>query len=412
MRLFSTPNPEFPAIMISPQERRFNPLVADIAPPPIPLAQTWLGAYSGQYGPGIDLSQAVPGYPPHPDVLEALARAAGSLECAGYGAIEGEAALQTAYADHLTERYDSRIEASGIHITSGCNQAFFATMMAIAGPGDTVLMSNPCYFNHEATLSMLGIGITGFDCRAEDGFAPNPAAIEHALSSPAGERVKAIALVSPNNPTGAVYSPDLLGSIFEMCAAKGVWMILDETYRDFLDEGHGAPHDLFSHPGWRNTFIQLYSFSKSFCIPGHRVGAITAGVEAITQIAKIMDNLQICAPRAPQIALAETLPALADWRAANAREISGRASEFIEALSRAAGWDIAAIGAYFAYVRHPFAGRDSVGVAQSLARDFGVLGLPGQFFGTGQGNYLRLAFANVDVPTIRQVPDRLNAMTG
>ncbi len=71
------------------------------------------------------------------------------------------------------------------------------------------------------------------------------------------------------------------------------------------------PHGLFSLAGWEETLISLYSFSKSFCIPGHRLGAITAGRTVIEQIAKIMDNLQICAPRAAQGAVAKALPLLA-----------------------------------------------------------------------------------------------------
>lgn len=390
--------------------QRFNPMVADIATPLIPLAQSWLESYSGDRGPAIDLSQAVPGYPPHPDVLSELADAAGSTASAGYGLIEGEPALRTAYAKHLGETYATDVNPNEVQITSGCNQAFFATMMALAGPGDKVLMSNPCYFNHESTLAMLGVGIETFDCDASEGFVPSLAALEQALAKPGNERIRAVALVSPNNPTGAVYPAERLDAIADLCSKRGIWLVLDETYRDFLDVDFGAPHGLFARANWQQTFIQLYSFSKSFCIPGHRVGAVTAGKEAIEQIAKVMDNLQICAPRAPQIALARTLAPLAGWRASNTGEITARAAEFSKSIDHAVGWDIAALGAYFAYVRHPFEGRAARDVAEPLAREYGLLGLPGEFFGRGQERFLRLAFANVDVSTIQRIPERLNAM--
>lgn len=390
--------------------QRFNPMVADIATPLIPLAQSWLESYAGDRGPAIDLSQAVPGYPPHPDVLSQLADAAGSAESAGYGLIEGEPSLRTAYAKHLCETYEADIKPGEVQITSGCNQAFFATMMALAGPGDKVLMSNPCYFNHESTLAMLGVGVETFDCKAAEGFVPSLAALEQALARPGNERIRAVALVSPNNPTGAVYPSQRLDAIADLCSDRGIWLVLDETYRDFLAVDFGAPHRLFSRPARQNTFIQLYSFSKSFCIPGHRVGAVTAGQDVIGQVAKVMDNLQICAPRAPQIALARTLAPLAGWRASNTSEITARAAEFSNSIGRAAGWEIAAIGAYFAYVRHPFKGRAAREVAEPLARTHGLLGLPGEFFGPGQEGFMRLAFANVDIPTIHRIPDRLNAM--
>ncbi|TAM95792.1 MAG: aminotransferase class I/II-fold pyridoxal phosphate-dependent enzyme, partial [Rhizobiaceae bacterium] len=259
----------------------FNPAIEALLPPPIPAVQRWAGAYEGKYGPLIDLSQAVPGYPPHPDLLRWLADAAGSVACAGYGPIEGDDALRRAYAEHVSALYGVPIGASNIHITAGCNQAFVAACLAVAGPGNKVLLTNPFYFNHETSLAMLGIGVGTVACGAGDGFVPAMAAVEAAIMP----GVKALALVSPNNPTGAVYPPDRIAALFDLCRRRGIWLILDETYRDFLPPDRWPAHRLFSVPDWEEGLIQLYSFSKSFCIPGHRLGAIAAGEETIAAIA-------------------------------------------------------------------------------------------------------------------------------
>jgi aspartate/methionine/tyrosine aminotransferase len=137
------------------------------------------------------------------------------------------------------------------------------------------------------------------------------------------------------------------------------------------------------------------------------MGAITASAKVVEQVAKIMDNLQICAPRSPQAALARAIPALKDWREANRAEIAARAAALKDVMSRLNDWNIAAIGAYFAYVRHPFADVGSEAVAKSLALDAGVACLPGAYFGEGQERYLRFAFANCDAPTIRMLEERL-----
>jgi aspartate/methionine/tyrosine aminotransferase len=384
----------------------FNPAIADLSLPPVPAVQAWANDYSGAHGPLIDLSQAVPGYPPHRDLLAWLAEAAGSTANTGYGAIEGESALREAYARHVSDVYGAKVGAANIHITAGCNQAFVAAVMAVAGAGDSVLVTNPFYFNHETTLKMLGIGVVVVDCPAERGFLPNPGAIAAALKP----GVKALALVSPNNPTGAVYPPALLAEIFDLCRAKGVWFILDETYRDFLPVGGGAPHGLFSSSGWDEGLIGLYSFSKSYCIPGHRVGAITAGEALVGQVAKIMDNLQICAPRPPQAALARAIPGLTDWRAANTSEIGTRTAALRETMAGLGGWQIGAVGAYFAYIRHPF-DAGSAAVSEALAKRAGILSIPGEFFGAGQEQYLRFAFANADSATIRRLRARLQGFS-
>jgi aspartate/methionine/tyrosine aminotransferase len=381
----------------------FNPLVATLSLPPVPSVAAWGRAYDGTQGPLIDLSQAVPGYPAHPEMLRLLGEAGSSKAFTGYGPIEGEASLRQVYGAHVAGVYGAPLSAANIHITSGCNQAFVCAAMTVAGPGDTVLMTEPFYFNHETTLSMMGIRTAFVPCRAEAGFLPEISAIEAAITPD----VKALALVSPNNPTGAIYPPTLLAAIFQLCRRKGVWLILDETYRDFLPEAGQTPHGLFALDGWKDTLISLYSFSKSFCIPGHRLGAITGSEEVIGQVAKIMDNLQICAPRAAQDAVATALPLLADWREENRQEIGRRAEALKAVMQLLPEWKLDAIGAYFAFVRHPFAGAGSAEVAEKLARQAGVTCIPGAYFGESQQTYLRFAFANADVETIGRLTERL-----
>jgi aspartate/methionine/tyrosine aminotransferase len=385
----------------------FNPLIAQLSPPPVPSVAAWGRAYDGRHGPLIDLSQAVPGYPAHPDMLRLLGEAASSTTYTGYGPIEGEALLRQAYAAQVSEVYGASLAPDNVHITSGCNQAFVCAAMTVAGPnadgGDRVLMTEPYYFNHETTLAMMGIR-TGFvACCADTGFLPDLKAIEAAIVP----GVKALALVSPNNPTGAIYPPALLASIFTLCRDKGIWLILDETYRDFLPEAGEAPHGLFGLRGWEDTLISLYSFSKSFCIPGHRLGAITAGGHVVAQVAKVMDNLQICAPRSAQAAVAQAIPQLAHWREENRQEI-GRRAEALKSVMRGLNdWKLDAIGAYFAFVRHPFPGTGSAEVAEQLAKRAGITCIPGAYFGDGNQDYLRFAFANADVGTIALLEERL-----
>ncbi len=382
---------------------RFNPLVANLSLPPVPAVAAWGRAYDGSKGLLIDLSQAVPGYPAHPEMLKLLGQFASSTAYTGYGPIEGETVLRDAYAKHISEVYRAGFSRDNVHITSGCNQAFVCAAMTVAGPGDAILMTEPFYFNHETTLAMMGIGTEFVACSAENGFLPDLAALDAAMTG----KVRALAIVSPNNPTGAIYPAALLEAIFKLCRDKGIWLILDETYRDFLPQEGQQPHPLFTLAGWEDTLISLYSFSKSFCIPGHRLGAITAGAEVIGQVAKIMDNLQICAPRAPQAAVAEALPLLAAWREENRQEI-GRRADALKAVMRGLdSWKLDAIGAYFAFVRHPFAGVRSEVVAEKLAKTAGITCIPGGYFGEGQQNYLRFAFANADIETIARLEERL-----
>ncbi len=380
----------------------FPPSILATAAPAIPAARAWAAAYRGAAGPAIDLTQAVPGYPPHPDLLVRLGEEAARAAHAGYGPIEGEPALRAALAADLAQRYRAPLDAADVVITVGCNLAFVMTMTALAGPGAAVLLPAPWYFNHHMALTMLGIATIPLPCRPEDGFVPDP---DHAEALIDG-RTRALVLVTPNNPTGAVYPPATIAAFAALCRRRGIVLVLDETYRDFLP-GDAPPHATFADPAWRHVLVHLYSFSKSYCVPGHRVGAIVAGPAIRTQLLKVLDTLQICAPRAPQAALAWAVPALASWRAGNRDVMAARAAAFRRAFAAVRDWRIDALGGYFAYLRLPEAAPDASAMAERLAAERGLMTLPGPFFGPGQERHLRLAFANADEATIAQVPARL-----
>jgi len=384
-----------------------NPLVADVGSPPIPEAQAWVRRYDGSYGPLINLSQAVPGNPPHADLLERMAAIAGSAAGSQYGPINGDASLREAYAADLSRLYEGRIQPEDIAVTAGCNMAFFAAMMLLAHRGEAVLLPTPWYFNHQMTLDMLGIEPRPLPCRAEHGFVPR---IEDAESLIDG-KVRAIVLVTPNNPTGAVYPAHVIESFAQLCRRRGIYLVIDETYRDFLPQGVNRAHGLFTAEDWRDTVIQLYSFSKSYAIPGHRTGAITADAKLIEQVAKILDCIQICAPRTAQGALPWAVEALRDWREGNRAEINRRAQVFQAALAPLPEWRIESVGAYFAYLRHPFPQAKAQQVAERLATERGVLCLPGSYFGPGQEGHLRVAIANVGADVLSGLTERFRGLT-
>ncbi len=261
----------------------------------------------------------------------------------------------TTICDRLMRRssrriYGGRIEPGDTAFTTGCNMAFFATAMVLARHGDAVLLPTPWYFNYQMTLAMMGIEARPLPCLEEEGFAPRVEDAEKLIDG----RVKAIVLVTPNNPTGAVYPEHVVAEFAALCRRKGIYLVIDETYRDFLPSGMSRPHGLFADEDWRDTVIGLYSFSKSYAIPGHRIGAVTAAPALIAQMAKVLDCLQICPPRPAQLVLPWAIENLREWREDNRVEINRRSSIFQAAMNPCREWDVESSGAYFAYLRHPF----------------------------------------------------------
>ena len=382
--------------------QNLNTLVFNTNSPPIPQVQEWGRAYAGQRGPLIDLCQAVPGYPPHPAMLEHLAAAVAQPTSAKYGPILGDLPLREVYASHLSALYSARIAVEQVAITAGCNQAFFATLLTLVGRGGTVLLPTPWYYNHQMTCSMLGIQVRPLPCSADKGFVPDPEEAERLLD----DQVRVIVLVTPNNPTGAVYPPEIIARFHRMCERRNIWLVLDETYRDFLPEGQGAPHDLLSRDNWSDNVVQLYSFSKAYALPGQRLGALAGSPSLMPQLLKVLDCMHICANRVGQEALLWGIDALAGWRTENRAEMVRRAAAMRACFAAIPHWQIDALGAYFAYVRHPFAGTDAWKVVEHLALTDGVLILPANAF-AGSGDHVRISFANIDASGIGALAQRL-----
>ncbi|MGL4322898.1 MAG: aminotransferase [Beijerinckiaceae bacterium] len=384
-----------------------NPNTLDTGTPPIPEAKAWIQSYDGSHGPLIDLSQAAPAVAPPPDMLDRLAAAARDPANAKYGAIAGDAGFREAFAQETNRIYGAAVTPADIAITPGCNQAFVVTMMGVAKAGDAVILPAPFYFNHKMALDLLGIEASILPCHAADGFVPD-LATARALITP---HTRAIVLVTPNNPTGAIYPPDVIAAFTALCAEKNIWLVLDETYRDFLPAGAARPHDDLAQPQWRDTIIQLYSFSKSFAVPGYRLGSIIAAGQVQEQLQKILDTVQICPARVGQVAATWAIDALRGWREDNRADINMRAQAFKIAMAGTNGWAVDSVGAYFAYLRHPFASASAARVAEKLAKTRGILSLPGSYFGPQQETHLRIAFANADAQAIASIPARLRDFT-
>ncbi len=380
-----------------------NPWLAAVEPSPIGETKRWvLGRSFPADRPLIDLSQAVPGYPPALELRQHLGKLLLDPGVHGYTPILGLPALREAYAAHLSSFYADRIVPAEVGITSGCNQAFCLAIMSLAQAGDQVILPRPHYFNHDMWLRMQGIAPVSLDFRPGSGAVPDAEDAAKLI----GPRTRAIVLISPNNPTGAVYPRATIHAFYELAKQRGIALILDETYKDFLPDGE-RPHDLFSDPDWRGTLVHLYSFSKVFALTGYRVGGVTAGSSLVAEIEKAMDCVSICPPRLGQEAALYGLGNLLPWARRNTEGLKARADMLGHGLTRSNRWRLVSIGAYFAYVEHPFAGQRSTDVSKRLADEENLLTIPGDMFGTGQERFVRLAFANVADDRIPAVLERL-----
>ncbi len=389
-----------------------NPAMRATDPPPVMEARRWLsGVTFPPDRPLINVSQAAPIEPPPLALRQAIAEAALTDDAAHlYGPVLGLPALRDEIARNWSTSYGGSISPDQVAITQGCNQAFTAVMSTLAGAGDAVILPTPWYFNHKMWLDMQGVQTVplptgpGLIPRAEDAKA---------LIT---DRTRAIVLVSPNNPGGVEYPAETLAAFRDLARAHGLALIVDETYRDF-DSRHstrigGRPHDLFIDPGWDDTLIQLYSFSKAYRLTGHRVGAVTASPERLAEVEKFLDTVAICPNQLGQIAALWGMRNLGPWVADERDEILARRAAMERGFGALQDWTLLGCGAYFAYVEHPF-DMPSDALCKRMVTEASVLMLPGTMFqpeGAAEGRrQIRIAFANVDADGIAELFRRLAA---
>lgn len=390
-----------------------NPNLSRTTPPPVMEARRWIAGKSfPEAKPLLNLSQAAPVDPPPDALCAAMAEHLKSNASAHlYGPVLGLPGLRAHLAATWQASYGGTIASENVAITSGCNQAFAAAIATLAAAGDNVILPTPWYFNHKMWLDMSGIEALPFETGPD--LLPDPAKAA-ALITP---RTKAIALVSPNNPCGVEYPKALLQDFLELARAKGIALILDETYRDF-HSSEGAPHDLFQDPYWDDTLIHLYSFSKAYRLTGHRVGALLTSPQRLAEVEKWLDTVAICPNQLGQFAALWGMQHLDDWLAGERLEILARRDAMVKGFAALPGWDLLGCGAYFAYTAYPFSERSDA-VAKRLVDEAHLLTLPGTMFGplqneggTGRAeSTLRIAFANASLSGIETLFARLAALS-
>jgi aspartate/methionine/tyrosine aminotransferase len=370
---------------------------------PIAEAHAWVAARSTQR-PLLDLSQAAPRYPPAPEVVAGLTRALAAPDGSRYAPSYGLPALRAAIAEDLAGAYGATVPPDRVLVTAGCNQAFTVTVSSLAAPGDEVIVPVPFYFNHDMWLRLDGIRPVYLPC-GDDGV-PSVEQAERLVT----DRTRALVLVTPNNPTGAVYPPEVIASFARLARDHDLALILDETYRTFRGTDT-APHHLLTGHGWEATVVSLHSYSKDLAIPGHRVGAVVGSPELLAQAVKALDCVAICAPRPGQEATLAGLREAGSWRRHQAGAVARRLADFRAVMAHTpGGFELRASGAFFGWVRHPFTGEPSGAVARRLLDEHDLLVIPGDaFLPDGDDQALRFSFANLDPADLLEVGRRLEA---
>jgi len=347
----------------------------------------------------ISLGQGVVSYGPPPEAFEAAARFGRDPEDHKYTAVEGVRALVETLEAKL--RAENGITEGRVVVTAGGNMAFLNAVLAVADPGDEIVLLTPYYFNHE-----MAVGIAG--CRAvlvetDENYQLRPEAIARALTP----RTRAVVTISPNNPTGAVYPEAALREVNALCGERGVYHLHDEAYEYFTYGGarHFSPGSI---PGGAGHTISLYSLSKAYGFASWRIGYMVIPDHLLEAVRKIQDTNLICPPAVSQHAALGALRAgPAYCRAklgaiAEVREVALRELEGVASFCRVPRTE----GAFY-FLLQVRSDRKPLEVAERLVREHRVAVIPGTAFGLERGCTLRMAYGALEKATAAEGIGRL-----
>lgn len=213
-----------------------------------------------------------------------------------YGPSEGFDPFRTAFARFL-QRSGILVDPCHVLTVSGASEALLFILMAICDPGDAVIIPEPFYTNYRTFCRMAGVDIIPAPTTWETGFSLPRPELFMKLATPG---TRAIVICSPNNPTGAVYTPKQIEELLEVCAKKDLWLVADEVYREFVYES--APMSILHYPEGARRGIVIDSLSKRYSACGTRIGAVVCkDTRLLAEIVK-MSQARLCPPTPEQIA--------------------------------------------------------------------------------------------------------------
>ncbi len=179
-----------------------------------------------------------------------------------------------------------------IFVTTAGSEAILFTLGAIADPGDEIVVFEPFYTNYNGFAAMMGVVPVPVRTRAEDGYHLPPRDVVEASIGP---KTRAILICSPNNPTGTVYTDDEMEMLGAICRDRGLYLVADEVYREFVYDG--ARHrSALTLPDPDARVVVVDSVSKRYSLCGIRIGNIATRNHELLQAVLRFGQARLCPP--------------------------------------------------------------------------------------------------------------------
>lgn len=315
----------------------------------------------------------------------------------GYESAKGNEELCNNWSAFMNRSIGVQTTPEQFIITLGASEALLYAFIACCDPGDEIIVFDPTYTNYIGLAHAAAIRLSPILTTIEQGFAiGNQKEKIQAAISP---RTKAILVCNPNNPTGSVYTKAELLEILELCEKNGLYLIVDECYREMVFDNL-APVSILNLAPTSDKIVIVDSLSKRFCLCGSRVGCLISTNQLILGAVTRLAQTRLAAPSIEQWAAARLLSSIStEWIRAVRDEYQDRRDVAIQELRKIPDAKIhTPLGAFYTVIELPVSNADDF--ARFLLEEFQHNGYTtfitpatGFYVSSGVGNgQFRLAF--------------------
>jgi aspartate aminotransferase len=276
----------------------------------------------------VNFSIGVPNFLPGDHVYQAV-RDWTSRDSGAYGSNRGAPALLDAIVSHFKQSGLDGYTRNQVTVGIGAKQVLYNLCEALLDEGDEIVFPSPYWTSYVDIAEILGAKITILECPPEQNYKLTPAQLDKALAS----RPKVFLFNNPSNPTGMVYSRDEVAALAEVLVKHpDTWIITDDIYNRLVFDGIGYHNFVQFKPELRERTFIMDSLSKTYGMPGWRVGFVAGPEAGIKGLVTLNSNHITCLPEITEVAAITALTGPQAIPSAKRDEFSKRRDEVVNAL--------------------------------------------------------------------------------
>ncbi len=337
----------------------------------------------------ISLAVGEPDFDTPPHIREA-AKASLDRGETHYSSNLGEDDLRRAIAGRAARVSGLKVDPeTEILVSIGGVEALYLAMQSVLDPGDEALIPDPGFMVYNSQALLCGVRPVGYPLRFENRFYPDMAEVESLITP----RTKLLVINSPGNPTGQLFTGEILEGFAALAERHDLLVISDEVY-DTIAYDRQEAVSFATLPGMKERTIVINSFSKAYAMTGWRLGYAIAHPALIQGMMKIHQILVACAPTMLQAGALEALEAEQSFIAEMVEEYQQRRDLITDLLNQVPGFRChKPEGAFYAFPDIRGTGMSSVELCEFLLKTAKVGCVPGNTFGAQGEGFIRISYA-------------------